>query len=478
MRIGLARLLLSDPELLILDEPTNHLDAKARRWLGEYVGEYPGTVLVVSHDENFVNAAAESIAEVAGGRLDLYKSCSHNKYLELREIRQQQAEASVEAAEREAKKLEDFIKKWGAQATKAKQAKDREAKLGRVEKRIEAAKRLVKEKRHQPKLKLADAPGCIDVPLELEGARLRHPEGTQDILKDVSISISRGMRLIMRGPNGAGKSTLLKALGGKLELQAGKRTVDVERLRLGLFAQDLAQELPQDEVADEYVSKVVQEEDPTVDSQRIRNVMGALGLGGDKATRRIGALSGGEKARVALAVFCLTPYNVLLFDEPSNHLDVEAIAALVDALQDYEGAMVVISHDRNFCEALSATHIAYIADGTVSIEQRSILKDSDFSEADKGVANVDEASMDTASPEEKKAAKKAGKKNQELRKQMSKTEKNIAKTEEKMEKLSTKMMEAGADTSKVSKISEEMDELQQKLDKLYEVYEELMLQEA
>ena len=387
MRIGLARLLLSDPEILMLDEPTNHLDAAARRWLGEYVGAYPGTVLVVSHDAEFVAAAADSIADVAGGRVELYKSVPYSKFISERTERQQRAVATVEAQEREARRLQDFIDRMGAKASKAKQAKDRQGKLDRLDAQMAAARQLIVGERHQPKLTLAQPPACGELPLELLGATLRHPQGSQPILEGLSLQVSRGMRLVVRGPNGAGKSTLLRALSGQLPLEAGERRTDEERLRLGVFAQDLAQELPQELTALEYVADTVRERDSSINDEACRNVMGALGLVGDKALRRIGDLSGGEKARVALATFCLTPNNVVLFDEPSNHLDAESIAALLQALEAYEGAVVVISHDRAFCEAMRCSHVAYVANGRVALEERS-LRPSDFSEEDRGVANV------------------------------------------------------------------------------------------
>ena len=197
--------------------------------------------------------------------------------------------------------------------------------------------------------------------------------------------VRRGQRIILRGPNGAGKSTLLKALSGTLPLAAGTRLED-ERLRLGVFAQDLAQELPQAEIALSYVARSVRQYDLSVTEERCRTIMGSLGLIGDKGIRPIGALSGGEKARVALATFCLTPYNVLLLDEPTNHLDVGAIQALLDALDTYEGAIVVISHDRPFCEAVRATHVGYVCSGRCVVEERE-LRDADFSETDRGVRN-------------------------------------------------------------------------------------------
>ncbi|EOD12548.1 hypothetical protein EMIHUDRAFT_247380 [Emiliania huxleyi CCMP1516] len=397
MRIGLARLLLSEPEslrrahttvreLLIMDEPTNHLDAAARRWLGDYVGAYQGTVLVVSHDAEFLRRASNSIAEVAGGRLELYKSVTYDKFLEEREERQARVRATVEAQERERKRMQDFIDRMGAKASKATQAKDRQGKLERLAKQQAAAKALLIGQQRRPSLTLAAPPPCGMTPLALAGADIRHPLGAQDIITGADLAVAKGMRLILRGPNGAGKSTILKALAGSLRLGEGQRVAD-ERLELGVFAQDLAQELPQDVVAFEYVSQTVRRTDGTVTDERCRAVMGALGLVGDKAARSIGDLSGGEKARVALATFCLTPCNVLLLDEPTNHLDVDAIAALLDAIGKFNGALVVVSHDRAFCEAIDATHVGYVADGKVLVEERS-LRQSDFSELDRGVVNV------------------------------------------------------------------------------------------
>ena len=385
MRIGLARLLLSEPELLIMDEPTNHLDASARRWLGEYVGAYAGTVLVVSHDEEFVTRAADSIAEVAGGRLDLYKSVPYSKWREERAERQARAVATVEAQERERKRMQGFIDRMGAKASKASQAKDRQGKLEKLEKMMQASKSLVLTERKLPKLRLAKPPACGMAPLTLKDASIRHPQGVQDIITGANLQVGKDMRLILRGPNGAGKSTILKALSGSLDLPSEVRVTD-DRLVLGVFAQDLAQELPQDVSAVEYVAEAVQAHDSSITDERCRTVMGSLGLVGEKATRQIGNLSGGEKARVALATFCLTPCNVLLLDEPTNHPDVEAIAALLDAIAEYTGAIVVISHDRAFCEAIECTHVGYVSGGQITVEERS-LRDEDFSEADRGVVN-------------------------------------------------------------------------------------------
>jgi len=300
-----------------------------------------------------------------------------------------------------------------------------------------------------------------------------------------------GLRIILRGPNGAGKSTLLKALSGSLPVQAGSRPTD-ERLRLGVFAQDLAQELPQKELALTYVAAQVREFDPSVTEERCRSVMGSLGLVGEKSIRRIGSLSGGEKARVALATFCLTPYNVLLLDEPTNHLDVDAIAALLDALETYEGAIVVISHDRPFCEALRATHVGYVCGGTSVVEERE-LRDADFSEADRGVRNTFVAPAEGTSaaeagpppppplgPEEAKAQRAAERSAQKLQnsapKKLARVEAAIAEADQSLEALDAEMLSAGADVGRLAELSQQRDALQGQVDSLYAEMAELEAQ--
>jgi ATP-binding cassette subfamily F protein 3 len=394
MRIALARLLLSEPEVLILDEPTNHLDAAARKWLGEYVGKYEGTVLLVSHDVEMLRRAVDSIAEVRGGSIETYKTMGYDKFLVEREERAARALAEYAAQERELKKMQEFVDRMGAKASKATQAQDRMKKIAKLEEsmKLPAFVESERAKGRRVKLTLAKPPSVGQWPVSLKDAAFGYappPEAVEEaaeatssggapILSKAELKVERGMRLVVRGPNGAGKSTLLKALSGDLPLIEGERVED-ERLSLGLFAQDLAQELPQDVRGVDYVCGEVREHDPLITDVTARTIMGSLGLHGEKATRRIGDLSGGEKARVALATFCLTPHNVLLLDEPTNHLDVEAIDSLLDALARYEGAIVVVSHDRPFCEAIEATHVAYVANGAIDVEERS-LRESDWNE--------------------------------------------------------------------------------------------------
>ena len=268
--------------------------------------------------------------------------------------------------------MQDFIDKMGAKASKASQAKDRQGKLDKLAARQAAATALLVGEQRRP----THARAAADRHGAARAARRQHPPPARRPGHHPGADVLKGMRLILRGPNGAGKSTILKALSGQLALGDGERFAD-ERLELGVFAQDLAQDLPQEMGAVEYVAQTVRAADATITEERCRTVMGTLGLIGEKATRKIGALSGGEKARVALAAFCLTPCNVILLDEPTNHLDVEAIDALLVAISKYTGAVVVVSHDRAFCEAIEATHVGYVANGQIDVEERT-LRESDF----------------------------------------------------------------------------------------------------
>jgi ATP-binding cassette subfamily F protein 3 len=396
MRIALARLLLSKPSLLLLDEPSNHLDSAARDWLGKYIAKYDGSVVLVSHDVGLMDASVNSIAEITAGTLLEYRSCTYKKYLEEKEFRALSAQAQYEKNLEEAANLQKFIDKFSA-GTKSKSAQSRVKMLEKMkqEGKLDPPPVAVVSNARIPELTLPPPPKPHGENLMvLKDASIGYDPDEEPLLENINLTIPRGMKLLLRGPNGAGKSTLLKALRGNVSdmIQKGTRTEN-DQLKLGVFTQDLAQELDQDARAVDLVTSYAREGvdgDINIKDETARNVMGRLGLGGEKPLRKVAALSGGEKARVALSMFALKASNLLMLDEPSNHLDVGCIQGLANALSGWggkDGSIVVISHDREFCDKVGFTHVGTVADGRLVLEQRP-LRDSDWEQYDIGASKL------------------------------------------------------------------------------------------
>ena len=383
MRVALARLLLSpagdcqsgggvNGGFLLLDEPTNHLDASAKEYLAGWLRAYKGTTLLVSHDEALLEKGVDRLIEVRGGRLRGY-SGNYSKFVEERSERRRVNQAAATKEKAKAAKLAQFVAKNSARASTAAAARSRAKQLEGVNARLEEmredgdlddkalgagpgdAKRVT--------LRLPPAPDGAKEVLTLTNATIGYGGGLSPLINDVDLVVRRGDRLLVVGPNGAGKSTLLRSLGGSLRLQGGV-LAHGEGARVGYFSQDLAQELPSDVPPLTHVLKVARAANPTLNEQTARSVLGALGLGGNAAKDRvIGDLSGGEKARVALAAFVLRPVNVLLLDEASNHLDAAAIEALTEGLRDWDGAVVAVTHNEAFADALEPTFVARVENG-------------------------------------------------------------------------------------------------------------------
>ena len=482
MRIALARLLLSEPDLLILDEPTNHLDAGARTWLGTFLANYDNTLIVVSHDESLLQTAVSSIAEVKAGKLEIYKSRSYSQWLIEREERAKMLEAAVEKNQAEIDRLQGFVDRFGAKTMGAKAA---QSNLKMIEKLQKNAPEVpIDTDNHRPSLKLPDPPRGTQHLLSLEGVKLAWDASAATnsnfIINECNIKIERGMRMVVRGPNGAGKSTLLSALSGKLQPNVGAR-VEGDGLALGVFTQDLAQDLDQEATAVEVVTRHVRQQYPGLSDERARSVLGALGLTGEKALRKVGDLSGGEKARVALASFVLIPHNLLLLDEPSNHLDVVTLDVLTDSLREFAGSLVVISHDRGFLEKLEPTHVVTVRDGRVIVEERTLTEDDwdvpllsrvaepKFAPVETTTCSVSSSSADTDSKQEHEEATDHETRKAKLNapKTIKKLENNIAKWEEKLAELDNEMLQNGKDVGKLTDLQKEKDKINEKVEKLY-----------
>lgn len=339
MRLNLAQALMCRSDLLLLDEPTNHLDLDAVIWLEQWLLNYSGTLLLISHDRDFLDRVCTHIVHIEQQRLKLY-SGNYSAFEKMRAEHLALQQSQFEKQQREIEHIESFIRRFKAKASKAKQAQGRVKALERME--------LI-------------AAAHIDSPFHFKfykPAKTPHPLMTLDkvdvgyadvkILKSVSLSLLPGDRIALLGHNGAGKSTLIKLLAGELPVQSGE-FIQSSELKIGYFAQHQLEQL------DPHASALLhlQRLDPKLSEQQIRTYLGGYNFHGDRVLEPVAPFSGGEKARLVLALLIYQRPNLLLLDEPTNHLDLEMRHALSMALQDFEGAMVLVSHDRHLLRSVS-----------------------------------------------------------------------------------------------------------------------------
>ncbi len=454
MRIALARLLLSSPTVLLLDEPTNHLDIAARSWLSKYLSKYSGTVVIVSHDRHLLDTVCRRIFELRGGSLADFTG-NFTAWVREREARALQAQDAFESQQKEIAKLERFVERFGAKATKAAQAQSRQNQLDKME-RVDAP-----ERESKPRFRIAPSTSSVAEPLSLRKASVGWPE-KKLLLKEIDFHLERGMRLAVLGPNGVGKSSLLACLSGRIPLVAGQRRVGKD-VRVGVFTQDLAQDLPAEQTALE----VVLARSPRSTPGEVRAALGALGLSGEAALRRIGDLSGGEKARVALACFSVQPFDVLLLDEPTNHLDVITVDVLVDALRGYEGALLVVSHDRYLIEQL-ATHVAHVRGGALEIHEG--VQEQDFEPA---FLEKDKAQRPVEGSSDHSDRKRRQRERDRAIKRVETIQTELAKLESESTVLDEQLVIHATAYEKVKQIDYQQQQLQAKITALYQEWEEL-----
>jgi ATP-binding cassette, subfamily F, member 3 len=351
MRAALARLLLLRPSLLLLDEPTNHLDLESLGWLESFLGDYDGTVVVVAHDRYFLNRMVTSIAELSPVGLTVYPG-DYDAYLTEREARRALAEAQARNQARRVAEIERFIERFRYQATKARQVQSRIKMLDRLE-RVELA-----PETKRVRFAFPAPPRTGRRVATLRGIHKAY--GDTVVYTGVDFEVERGERVALVGPNGAGKSTLLRILAGVLPFEHGERTLGAH-VAIHYYAQHQLDALDPRRSVFEELEAVAPELGPT----RLRTILGAFLFSGDAVDKRVAVLSGGEKARLALARMLVRAAGLLALDEPTNHLDVASREVLEEALRDYSGTIVFISHDRYFINRLG-TRIVEIARGRLT----------------------------------------------------------------------------------------------------------------
>ena len=348
MRIALAKLLLGRPNLLLLDEPTNHLDLEARNWLEEYLSAYPYAVILVSHDRYFLDAVVTRITDLNLRKLTDYVG-NYSKYVEQRDAMLERLRQMKREQDEEVARVKLFIDRFRYQATKAAQVQSRIKLLDKVVP-IE-----VPPERKRIRFTFPTCAKSGRSVFELE--HLRKAYGPLTVFRDVNLHIERGDRIALVGPNGSGKSTLMRMLSGEEAPDAGTRTLG-HQVVMEYFAQDEAVRL--DPALTVYETLAAGSPNNMVPA--IRNILGGFLFSGDDVYKKAGVLSGGERTRLAVARMLLRPSNTLLLDEPTNHLDLDSKDVLLDALEDYGGTLVIVSHDRYFVERL-ATRIIEVGHG-------------------------------------------------------------------------------------------------------------------
>ena len=410
MRVALAALLFSQPDLLLLDEPSNHLDLEAVMWLEDFLRGYKATIVVVSHERDFLNNVVDHILHLQGGKITLYPG-GYDSFEKQRAERMAQLAAAKANQDAQRAKLQDYVARNSARASTAKQAQSRIKLLAKMQPIAEMA--------NDPTLSFGfPNPTELRPPLiTLDLASVGY--GDVPILKRLNLRLDPDDRIALLGRNGNGKTTLARLLAAQLTPMDGAMNASA-KMKVGYFTQYQVEELDTDDTPLEHMTHSMKGATPAA----VRAQLGRFGFSGDKATTKVGKLSGGERARLALALITRDAPHLLILDEPTNHLDVDAREALVQALNDYSGAVILVSHDRHMVE-LTADRLVLVDDGTAREYDGSlddyiamILK-GDAGKAD-GLSKADRKA-------EKKAAAEAREKQAELRKDAKDAESEIAK---------------------------------------------------
>ena len=425
MRIELAKMLLRQPDMLLLDEPTNHLDIESILWLEDWLFNYPGMVIVISHDRRFLDNVTNRTVEIMLGKLYDYKA-AYSKYVELSAERREQMQNAYENQQRVIADKERTITRFMAKASKTKMAQSMQKQLDKLE-RIEITDMDTSTMR----IRFPDAPRAGEVVAQVEHLTKRY--GNLKVLENVDFHLERGERVAFVGQNGQGKTTLAKILIGQEPATSGKATLG-HNVSIGYYAQNQAETLDPKLT----LLQTMENNSPEEMRTKLRSILGAFLFSGEDVDKKVSALSGGERARLALACMLLRPFNLLLLDEPTNHLDMLSKDVLKQALADYNGTLLVVSHDREFLSDLTNRTIEfrdghlkeYLGDVNYFLEKRKLdnMRDVEKRTKSNGQPASDRA-VEVLSAEDKKNLQRAV---QKAEKRISELENELGKYEQKM----------------------------------------------
>ena len=425
MRLNLARALMCRSDLLLLDEPTNHLDLDAVIWLESWLRNYPGTLLLISHDRDFLDSVTTHIAHIEQLSITLYPG-NYSAFERIRAERLANQQAQYNKQQREISHIKSYVERFRAKATKARQAQSRIKALERMQLIVAAH---VDSPFHFALREPEKHPQTL---LKLESASAAYADKL--ILDDIDLRITPGDRIGLLGPNGAGKSTLIKLIAGTIDLKQGHRELHKDT-RIGYFAQHQLEQLHPEHTPVEHLQQL----DKNAREADLRQHLGGFGFGNEQALAKVGPFSGGEKSRLVLAMLVYQRPNLLLLDEPTNHLDLEMRQALALALQDYTGAMIIVSHDRHLlrvtCDQLLLVHGQHVEafDGSLDDYPKWL------SDHNKSRNNADDNGTETTNDSKPLIAKKDRKRAEaEQRKQLQPLRKKVTELETRLDKLHTR----------------------------------------
>ncbi|MDT3356911.1 MAG: ABC-F family ATP-binding cassette domain-containing protein [Bacteroidota bacterium] len=469
MRIELAKILLSRPDVLLLDEPTNHLDIESIEWLESYLKAYRGSLMLVSHDRRFLDNVTNRTVEIMLGKIHDYK-VPYSKYLELRAERMAQQVAAYENQQKMIEKTEDFIAKFRYKPTKSNQVQSRIKALERLD-RIE-----VDETDNATlTVKFPPAPRSGDVAFKAKDLTVGYPQKV--VFRDAQIEIRRGEKVALIGRNGEGKTTLMRVIMGQLEPLSGEAKVG-HNVHIGYFAQNQEDILDKNETVFGTLDRIAVGDIRT----KVRDLLAQFLFRGEDIDKKVGILSGGERARLGMAKLMLEPYNLLALDEPTNHMDIKSKDILKQALKAYDGTLVVVSHDRDFLDGLvdkmyefRGGHVKeYLGSVGDFLESRRIenLQELErrFSPAEKPAM---QASVKTESQKDFEARKFVSKEEKKLRNRIDFLEKEISKLESKMGEIESTLANPGEGVD-IMELTRSYLELRRDLDAKTEEWGELL----
>lgn len=459
-RLMLAKLLLESPDLMLLDEPSNHLDIETTAWLENYLARQAVAMVVVSHDRYFLDKVVTKIWELHEGKIDAYPG----NYTQYWKLRSEKAKVLDRQAERQAEKIADleaYIRKYGA-GQRAKQSKDREKKLERIE-RIDTLREIV-----GPVMGFGEVDRSGDIVIE---ARNLSKAFDKPLFQDFNVSILRGQCVGVMGPNGSGKSTLIKTMIGREKADKGEVRLG-HKVQVGYHDQGLESLAP----ATTVIRAVWPEDDPDWVQEDVRDLLARFGLSGEIVFQTVGQLSGGEKAKAALARLCATGANVLIMDEPTNHLDIWSCEALERSIREFEGTVLVVSHDRYFLNQVADRLIVLggprgirVIEGDYGTYERLTAQEAEAAQVKTSAAAQAESKSTDRTKEGKKKRKFPYRKSADLEREIAEIEAKVAVFEDLLGQPAT-----WKDPVKARDIQLQHEDQKAKLARLYEHWEEAM----